>query len=115
MYLRRFLINCCVKAVLLLIRYYNLLLKKGKADGMKNILKEDLIYEILSVVAEIPLGKVATYGQIARLIGREKYSRLVGRLIITAGIHAIAWLIMQEDLFPDGASRGICFEARAYQ
>ena len=57
MYLRRFLINCCVKAVLLLIRYYNLLLKKGKADGMKNILKEDLIYEILSVVAEIPLGK----------------------------------------------------------
>ena len=81
MYLRRFLINCCVKAVLLLIRYYNLLLKKGKADGMKNILKEDLIYEILSVVAEIPLGKVATYGQIARLIGREKYSRLVGRLV----------------------------------
>ena len=84
MYLRRFLINCCVKAVLLLIRYYNLLLKKGKADGMKNILKEDLIYEILSVVAEIPLGKVATDGQIARLIGREKYSRLVGRALSMA-------------------------------
>lgn len=84
MYLRRFLINCCVKAVLLLIQYYNLLLKKGKADGMKNILKEDLIYEILSVVAEIPLGKVATYGQIARLIGREKYSRLVGRALSMA-------------------------------
>ena len=28
-----------------------------------------LAYEILSVVSEIPFGKVATYGQIARLVG----------------------------------------------
>lgn len=48
---------------------------------MKQILDEDLIYEILSVVQEIPKGKVATYGQIARLIGREKNSRLVGRVL----------------------------------
>lgn len=48
---------------------------------MKHILDEDLIYEILSVVEEIPKGKVATYGQIARLIGREKNSRLVGRVL----------------------------------
>jgi methylated-DNA-protein-cysteine methyltransferase-like protein len=48
---------------------------------MKRILDEDLIYEILSVVEEIPKGKVATYGQIARLIGREKNSRLVGRVL----------------------------------
>lgn len=40
---------------------------------------DDLIYEILSAVEEIPVGKVATYGQIARLIGREKNSRLVGK------------------------------------
>ena len=33
---------------------------------------ERLAYEILSAVGEIPEGKVATYGQIARLIGREK-------------------------------------------
>ena len=33
---------------------------------------EALAYEILSVVEEIPEGNVATYGQIARLIGREK-------------------------------------------
>lgn len=48
---------------------------------MKQILDEHLIYEILSVVEEIPKGKVATYGQIARLIGREKNSRLVGRVL----------------------------------
>lgn len=33
---------------------------------------EDLAYEVLSVVEEIPIGKVASYGQIARLVGREK-------------------------------------------
>ena len=37
---------------------------------------EDFAYEVLSVVAEIPEGTVATYGQIARLIGRDKNSRL---------------------------------------
>ena len=41
---------------------------------------EMLVYEILSVVEEIPEGRVATYGQIARLIGREKNSRLVGKV-----------------------------------
>lgn len=41
----------------------------------------DLVYEILSVVEEIPEGKVATYGQIACLIGREKNSRLVGKVM----------------------------------
>ena len=48
---------------------------------MKNILNTDLIYEVLSVVEEIPEGHVATYGQIARLIGRERYARLVGRIM----------------------------------
>ena len=46
---------------------------------MGKILDEDLIYEILSVVEEIPAGKVASYGQIARLIGWDKNSRLAGR------------------------------------
>ena len=48
---------------------------------MKKILDERLIYEILSVVEEIPQGSVATYGQIARLISREKNARLVGRVL----------------------------------
>lgn len=46
---------------------------------------ERLIYEILSVVEEIPPGQVATYGQIARLIGRERNARLVGRVLRMAG------------------------------
>lgn len=51
---------------------------------MKRVLEEDLIYEILSVVEEIPIGSVATYGQIARLIGREKNARLVGKVLSRA-------------------------------
>ncbi len=43
-----------------------------------------MVYEILSVVAEIPAGCVASYGQIARLIGREKNSRLVGAVLSEA-------------------------------
>lgn len=48
---------------------------------MGHILDEALIYEILSVVEEIPEGCVATYGQIARLIGRERNARLVGKVL----------------------------------
>lgn len=47
-------------------------------------MQEDIIYEILSAVEEIPEGRVATYGQIARLIGREKNARLVGKVLSTA-------------------------------
>lgn len=48
---------------------------------MTAIITEDLIYEILSVVEEIPEGNVASYGQIARLIGRDKNARLVGKVL----------------------------------
>ena len=54
---------------------------------MKQILQENLIYEILSVVEEIPEGRVATYGQIARLIGREKNAPLVGKVLSMAGYY----------------------------
>ena len=54
---------------------------KNGEDRMAKILDESLIYEILSVVEEIPEGSVASYGQIAALIGREKNSRLVGRVL----------------------------------
>lgn len=51
---------------------------------MPKILDEDLIYEILSVVEEIPEGKVASYGQIAKMIGRDKNARLVGKVLSMA-------------------------------
>ena len=49
-----------------------------KAD---TVLDDDFAYEVLSVVEEIPPGTVATYGQIARLIGRDKNSRLVAKVL----------------------------------
>ena len=51
---------------------------------MSKILNDSLVYEILSVVEEIPEGRVASYGQIARLIGRERNSRLVGKVLSMA-------------------------------
>ena len=62
---------------------------------MKKVINEQLIYEILSVVEEIPEGKVATYGQIAKLIGRDKMHVLLGRFLarqnFMGNIHAIVW------------------------
>lgn len=51
---------------------------------MAKALDEDLTFEILAVVDEIPVGKVATYGQIARLIDRPQNARLVGRVLSMA-------------------------------
>ena len=50
-------------------------------------MEERLAYEILSAVAEIPEGKVASYGQIARLIGRERNARLVGHVLREAEMY----------------------------
>ena len=52
-----------------------------KVTAMSSVMNEELIYEILSVVEEIPAGKVASYGQIAGLIGRKKNARLVGKVM----------------------------------
>ncbi|MCI8616379.1 DNA methyltransferase [Parablautia intestinalis] len=54
---------------------------------MSAVLTKDLIYEILSVVEEIPEGKVASYGQIAKLIGRDKNARLVGKVLSISGYY----------------------------
>ena len=48
---------------------------------MSSILDEDLLYFIYSIVEEIPEGKVATYGQLARLAGIPKKARLVGKAL----------------------------------
>lgn len=39
--------------------------------------------KVYAAAAEIPRGKVATYGQIARLAGRPRAARAVGRLMAT--------------------------------
>ena len=44
----------------------------------------DFDAEIWSVVAEIPAGRVATYGQLARLIGMPDHARRVGRALAEA-------------------------------
>ena len=54
---------------------------------MKDVLNRDLVYEVLSVVGEIPEGRVATYGQIARLTGRDRNARLVGRILGMSGLY----------------------------
>lgn len=51
---------------------------------MGHVLDEDLVYQILSAVEEIPEGRVATYGQIVRLIGRNKNARLIGKVLSRA-------------------------------
>lgn len=63
---------------------FNYFSPSGTASTKRN---NDLAYEILSVVEEIPAGNVATYGQIARLIGREKNSRLVARVLSHAHLY----------------------------
>lgn len=44
-------------------------------------MNDDLVYQILEIVAEIPRGKVASYKQIAILANRSKNARLVGKIL----------------------------------
>ncbi|MGK9155301.1 MGMT family protein [Acinetobacter radioresistens] len=41
----------------------------------------ELYGQILEVISLIPCGKVATYGQVARLAGLPKHARLVGYIL----------------------------------
>ena len=54
---------------------------------MKTALTDDLAYEILSIVSEIPPGCTATYGQLAALCGRPKNARLVGQVLRRAELY----------------------------
>ena len=62
-------------------------------------------YEIIySIVKEIPVGYVMTYGQIAYLAGEPQYARMVG----WAMFHAIVLLTAKEDWFQDGKNKKHC-------
>ena len=43
--------------------------------------KTDFYKKVKSIIAEIPYGKVCTYGMIALLAGRPRNSRMVGRFL----------------------------------
>ncbi len=86
---------------------------------MKQGMDEGLIYEILSVVEEIPEGKVATYGQIARLIGRGEKCK-AGRKSAWHGI--VLWELsmspsnqtMRGVWHQAGGSSGFCWTMRMF-
>ncbi|RSX57440.1 MGMT family protein [Bifidobacterium samirii] len=44
--------------------------------------------DVLEVVSDIPPGRVASYGQIAALIGRPRNARLVGRVLAGVDMYA---------------------------
>lgn len=47
-------------------------------------LSDGFAAEVWAVTAQIPPGRVATYGAIARLVGRPGHARLVGRALALA-------------------------------
>lgn len=46
--------------------------------------RKSFYQEVYEVVGEIPRGSVSTYGQIARLLGKPQYSRMVGHAMCEA-------------------------------
>lgn len=50
-------------------------------------MEEELIYQVLAIVSEIPKGKVASYKQIAILAGRRNNARLVGKILSRSSMY----------------------------
>ena len=50
-------------------------------------INDEFIHQVYAIVNEIPLGKVTTYGEIAKLSGYDNNSRLVGRVLSMAGLY----------------------------
>ena len=80
-------------------------------------MNDDLAYQILEIVADIPKGKVASYKQIAILAGRSQNARLVGkilshseqygnypchRVVNSAGRLVPGWIEQRELLYQEG-------------
>jgi O-6-methylguanine DNA methyltransferase len=53
----------------------------GKEAKNNPIDKQAFYEDVYSVIAEIPEGKVISYGEIALLLGKPQYSRMVGRAL----------------------------------
>ena len=48
---------------------------------------EDIIFQVLAIVSEIPAGAVASYKQIALLADRPQNARLVGKILSHADMY----------------------------
>ena len=48
---------------------------------------EHFIYIVLELVSEIPKGNVATYKQLAKLAGRERNARQVGKILSASSLY----------------------------
>ena len=72
---------------------------------MRNV---KLYQEIYDIVAEIPKGKVMTYGQIARSVGNPGWARLVGQAMFhaTGDIPCHRVLNCKGEMSPDHAFGG---------
>ena len=51
----------------------------------------DLYNSIYCLVRQVPYGTVATYGQIARIIGNKNYSRQVGYALAACRDDSLPW------------------------
>lgn len=50
-------------------------------------IRAEFFTEVYDIVKQIPFGKVLTYGDIARLAGKPRYSRMVGQAMFNAPAH----------------------------
>lgn len=68
------------KAMQIIAKYLN-----GKIDTLDLMIDKKMItefqYKVLMAAREIPRGQIATYGEIAKLIGKPKASRAVGQAL----------------------------------
>ncbi|MFR7592645.1 MAG: MGMT family protein [Longibaculum sp.] len=95
-------------------------------------LNDEFLYQVFAIVEEIPLGTVATYGQIARLSGHDKNARLVGkalslseyfgkypchRVVSSQGRCAPGWLEQKDLLIQEGITfkENGCVDLRKHQ
>ena len=67
---------------------------------------------IWQAVAAIPAGRVATYGQVARLAGLPNHARLVGRTLADAGRTGEAIAAYKQIITDKGANQHHRCEAR---
>lgn len=51
------------------------------------MIDDSFAYLVLSIVEEIPRGKVLTYGRLAALAGYPRNSRLIGKVLASASLY----------------------------